>query len=214
VNPAWREKLAAGAATLGAPLDAGQVLALSAFCERLLQWNKKIDLTSIKDPDQIREKHVLDSLAGVPMLRPADRRIADLGSGGGFPGIVLAIVEPNRTVLSVESRGKKVVFQRQVARELGLANFEVRETRIEEATLEVDLLTARALADIDELLRLTAPWLAKGVALLAYKSSKVDEELAAAGARMTKEGIAVVERRDLALPESGEPRTLLRLARA
>lgn len=212
MTPDWQDKLRAGADVLGVPISPTQAATLATFCDRLVEWNAKIDLSSIKDPDEIREKHFLDSLAGVTLLRESDRRIGDLGSGGGFPGIVLAILEPGRHVVSVESRTKKGVFQRQVARELGLRNFEVRTERIEDAGFDADLLTARALADLDELLRLTARWLGKGSSLLAYKSSRADAELAAAAPRMAKAGIAVVERRDFVLPESKEPRVLLRLS--
>lgn len=214
VTPEWKEALASGAARLGHPLDAARVESLARFCDRLLEWNAKIDLSSITDPDDVLEKHVLDSLSGLALVRPGDLRLADLGSGGGFPGVVLAIVEPERHVLSVESRGKKAVFQRQVARELGLTHLEVRSERIEALVMDPpDLITARALADLDELLRLTDRWLRQGSHLLAYKSSRVDEELRAAKPRMSKGGILVLERKDLTLPR-GEPRTLLRLGKA
>lgn len=213
VTPAWKEALVKGAGELAHPLDGAKVDALALFCDRLLEWNAKIDLSSITDPDEIREKHVLDSLSGFALLRPTDLRIADLGSGGGFPGVVLAIVDPARRVLSVESRGKKAVFQRQVARELGLTNLEVRAERIEALQMDPpEVITARALADLDELVRLTERWLTGGAShLLAWKSSKVDEEIGAAGPRLAKTGVRVLERKDLKLPGSGEPRTLLRL---
>jgi len=212
VTPAWKDALIAGASALGVPIDSTKAELLARFCDRLLEWNAKIDLSSITDPDEVREKHVLDSLAGVALLRATDLRIVDLGSGGGFPGVVLAIVDPSRRVVSVESRGKKGVFQRQAARELGITNLEVRSERIEALELELpDVITARALADVDELVRLTERWLRKGSHLLAYKSSKVDEELAAAEPRLAKTGVRVLERKDFSLPGSGEPRTLLRL---
>lgn len=216
MTPAWKEALFTGAVALGVPIESATIDALSAFCDRLLEWNAKIDLSSIKDPDEIRAKHVLDSLSGFLLLRPTDVRIADLGSGGGFPGVVLAIADPARRIVSVESRTKKAVFQRQVARELGLKNLEVLGERIEDVAQKIerpDVVTARALADLDELLRLTESWLTEGTHLLAYKSSKADEELAGAATRMTKSGLVLLERKDFVLPESGEPRTLLRIGR-
>ena len=214
MTPEWKSSLAAGAASLGVPLPDETVSRLATFADRLLEWGAKIDLTSIKDPDEIREKHFLDSLAGVPLLRDGDRRIADLGSGGGFPGVVLAIIDPARRILSVESRSKKAVFQRQVGRELGLANLEVQAERIEALTIErPDLITARALAELDELVRLSDSWLRGGSHLLAWKASKVEQELEAAKPRMQRLGLRVLERKDLALPESGEPRTLVRIGR-
>lgn len=213
MTPAWQSALATGAASLGVTLAPEVVARLATFADRLIEWGAKIDLTSIKDPDEIREKHFLDSLAGLPLLRERDRRLADLGSGGGFPGVVLAIVDPGRHVVSVESRSKKAVFQRQVGRELGLPNLEVHAERIENlASLErPDLVIARALADMDELVRLSERWLSAGAELLAWKSSKIDEELAAARPRIERLGLRILDRKDLTLPESGEPRTLVRV---
>ena len=214
MTPAWTEALLRGAAALGIPLDASTGARLSTFADRLLEWGAKIDLTSIKDPDEIRKKHFLDSIAGLAFLRPTDRRIADIGSGGGFPGVVLAIVDPTRHVVSIESRSKKAVFQRQVGRELGLTNLEVLAERVEDVkTAPPDLVTARALADLDSLVELTKPWLAIGAGLLAWKSSRVDAELEAAAKRMAAVGVEVLERKDFTLPESNEPRTLLRVGR-
>ena len=214
MTPDWKSALGTSAAAVGATLDAVALDALALFCDRLLEWNKKIDLTTITNPDQVREKHVVDSLAGVPLLRSGDRRVADLGSGGGFPGVVLAIVDRSRQVVSVESRTKKAVFQRQVARELKLTNLEVLDQRIEDLSIpRPDLITARALADLGELVRLNEAWLEEGAHLLAWKSTKVDEELAGAKARIERLGLVVLDRKDFALPESKEPRTLIRLGR-
>lgn len=210
-DAAWVEKLVAGAGTLGVALDAPAAARLARFADRLVEWGAKMDLSSIDDLDAIREKHFLDSLAGLPLLdRPG--RLIDLGSGGGFPGLVLAIVRPDLQVLSVESRSKKGVFQRQVARDLGLKNLEVRTARIEEVAASEPApawVTARALADLSALLELAKPWLAAGSRLLAWKSSKVAEELAAAAPAMSAAALTVLARRDFALPESGDPRTLV-----
>lgn len=215
MTPEWKATLATSAAAVGVTLDPASLDALALFCDRLLEWNRKIDLTTITDPGAVREKHIVDSLAGVPLLRAGDRRLADLGSGGGFPGVVLAIVDRSRQVVSVESRTKKAVFQRQVARELKLTNLEVLDQRIEDLSIpRPDLLTARALADLDELIRLNEARLEEGAHLLVWKSSKVDEELRGAKARIARLGLVVLDRRDFALPESGEPRTLLRLGRS
>ena len=214
MTKAWLDRLAEGASALGVPLGADALASLGRFADRLVEWNARIDLSAIKDLDEIREKHFLDSLAGVPLLRSADRRIVDLGSGGGFPGVALAIVCPDRAFVSVESRSKKAVFQRQVARELGLTNLEVRAERIESLDLDApDLFTARALADLDALVEMTERWLAAGSHLLAWKASRLDAELAAAKPRLGEHSLEVLDRSDFVLPESGEPRALVRLGR-
>ena len=208
MTPAWSDALAAGAAALGAPLDATALDRLSRFADLLLEWNKKMDLTSITDPDEVREKHFLDALAGCSVFEGAGV-VVDLGSGPGVPGLVLAVARPDLQVVSVESKSKKGVFQRQVIRSLGLANAEVRTERMEEVVVHVEpprWVTARALTDLDGLVVATRPWLAKGTVLVAYKSSKVDEEIAAAERRAP---IQIRRRLDLTLPESGDPRTIL-----
>ncbi len=210
MTPAWIEKLIEGSAALGVALDGPTAEALAKFADRLLEWGAKMDLTSITDPGEIREKHFLDSLAAVPLLGEA-KEIVDLGSGAGFPGLVLAAILRNAKVLSVESRSKKSVFQRQVIRELGLANATAETARAEEVIAKhapPTFVTARALTDLDDLIRLTEPWLAKGTTLLAFKASGVDEELAKAKARIERLGLAI-ERRDWKLPESGDPRTFV-----
>ncbi len=211
----WIERLVEGSATLGVTLDAANAARLATFADRLAEWGAKMDLSSIEGLDEIREKHFLDSIAGLPLLdRPG--RLIDLGSGGGFPGVVLAILRPDLDVLSVESRSKKGVFQRQVARELGVKNLEVQTARIEEVAASEPApvwVTARALADLSGLLALAKPWLAGGAGLVAWKSSKVDEELAASAAEMAAERLAVDKRREVRLPESGDPRTLVVIGR-
>lgn len=210
MTPAWIEKLIEGSAALGVPIDRPVAEKLARFADRLLEWGAKMDLTSITDPDEIREKHFLDSLSVVPLLRGA-KEVVDLGSGAGFPGLVLAAILSNTRIVSVESRSKKSVFQRQVIRELGLTNATAETARAEEViakTAAPTIVTARALTDLDGLLALVEPWLAKGTTLVAFKASGVEDELARAKARIDRLALAV-ERRDLRLPESGDPRTFV-----
>src|SRR5438552_18278523 len=109
-----------------------------------------MDLTSLDDPGEIREKHFLDSLAPLPMLE-GPGSLADLGSGAGFPGLVLAALRPDLTVRSIESKKKKATFQRQVVRELNLGNVVVDERRAEEVITPDAAprwITARALGSL------------------------------------------------------------------
>ena len=93
------------------------------------EWGARMNLTAIRDREQQLTKHVLDSLSVGPWLR--GERVADLGSGAGFPGIPLSIVEPARHFALIESTGKKCDFLRHVAGELGLANIEIVQARAE-----------------------------------------------------------------------------------
>jgi 16S rRNA (guanine527-N7)-methyltransferase len=203
VTPEWIATLSAEAASIGVGITDEQARQLGRFADRLIEWGAKMDLSSITDAAEIREKHFVDSLTGLLFL-PETATILDVGSGAGFPGLVLAAIRPGLTVTSIESRSKKCAFQRQVIRDLGLRNATVETTRAEEWIAShdpADWVTARALSSMSELLGLTAPWRRRGTRLLAYKSSKLDEEL-----RGIEEP---VERHDLQLPASHDPRTLV-----
>ena len=212
----WVDKLVTGAATLGIALTPDTAAKLARFADRLVEWGAKMDLSSIDDLAAIREKHFLDSIAGARVIDRGAGSLVDLGSGGGFPGLVLAILDPALRVLSVESRSKKGVFQRQVARDLALPNFEARTARIEDVVAREPAptwITARALADVVALIELAGPWLADGATLVAWKSSKLDEELVAASKALADCGLTIARRDVFSLPESGDPRTLLVLRR-
>jgi 16S rRNA (guanine527-N7)-methyltransferase len=134
--------------------------------------------TSVHDPAAVRDVHVADSLAGldVAAVREA-RRIADLGSGAGLPGLVLAIERPEAEVVLVESVGKKCVWLERTAEALGLGNVRVACARAEELQEEpFDVVTARALAALPVLVEYAAPLLREGGSLVAWKGAVSDEE--------------------------------------
>ena len=116
---AYAGQLAEGIAALGLALPQETVDRLLAFGELLLKWNKVYNLTAIRNPQEVITHHLLDSLAVLPHLG-AVSRLADIGSGGGLPGVVLAIVHPGLIVTSIETVGKKASFQQQAKIELGL----------------------------------------------------------------------------------------------
>ena len=155
---------------------------LETFCAVLLQWNKTINLISRRDQDQLWERHIADSLQLLPWF-PADLREAiDLGSGGGLPGIVLAIASGTLFHL-VEADQRKAEFLREVSRRTG-AQTAVHAIRIEDAELpRVRLVTARALAPLDILIGLASPLLAESGVLLALKGKSVAAELTVARQR-------------------------------
>lgn len=118
-----------GLAELGRPLDEAAQLKLLAFVELLAKWNKTYNLTAIRDPLQMISHHLLDSLAVLPHL-PAGT-LADVGSGGGLPGIPLAIAEPGRRVTLNDGNHKKAAFLQQAIIELKLANADVHTGRVQ-----------------------------------------------------------------------------------
>ena len=164
--------------------------------ERLLDLVslEPIALTSVREPRRAVDVHLADSLAGLslPVVREA-RDIADLGSGGGFPGLVLAIALPGARVVLVESVGKKAAFLGRATADLGLANVEVVDERVEDWAAgreSVDLVTARALATLPVVLEYGAPLLRAGGAVVAWKGRRDAAEEGAAAVAAEQLGLA------------------------
>ena len=132
VTPAHASELARGAAQLGVQLTSAQQEQLLAYLALLIKWNKAYNLTAVRDPDEMVSRHLLDSLSIVEFVRAAGDNWLDVGSGGGMPGIPLAILFPERRFTTLDSNGKKTRFQTQVKLELKLANLEVVHSRVEE----------------------------------------------------------------------------------
>ena len=172
-----RPELAAGLEALGLP--AALATPLLAYLALLARWNATYHLTAIRDPRDMVAKHLLDSLAMQPFVRGL-RTLADLGTGPGLPGIPLAIATPALQVTLVESNGKKARFLREAARQLGLGNVQVAESRIEafRPGTHFDAITARALATLPLILELGGHLPGPGGRLLAMKGVVPDEEIA------------------------------------
>jgi 16S rRNA (guanine527-N7)-methyltransferase len=125
------EELAQGALELGVEVSPKQQQQLLAYLALLIKWNKAYNLTAVRDPDEMVSRHLLDSLSVVPYVRNAGDSWLDVGSGGGMPGIPLAILFPERRFTLLDSNGKKTRFLTQVKLELKLANLEVIHSRVE-----------------------------------------------------------------------------------
>lgn len=155
-------------------LDPAIAAPLLAYLELLLRWNRAYNLTAVREPLEMVDKHLLDSLAMHPHVDAIARRggrLADLGTGAGLPGIPLAIAKPGLHVTLVESNGKKVRFMREVVRRLALTEVEVVESRIEalDRPGHYDAITARALATLPLIVQLGGHLLQSGGQLLAMK---------------------------------------------
>jgi len=155
---------------------------LQLFAELLLRWNRTINLISRRDEAVVWERHIEDSLALIPALPEGIALAADMGSGGGFPGIVLAVATGCHFHL-VESDQRKSTFLREAAR-VTAAPVTVHAARIEDAILpKLPLITARALAPLDTLLGWAAPHLAPGGICVFPKGRTAAEELTVAAER-------------------------------
>lgn len=174
----------AGAPRLTLPpipaLDAETLARLNSFTELLLRWNARINLVADRDVDSVRARHIADSLQLLPLLPDGDGPIGDLGSGGGFPGLVLAIAT-RRPVHLVEADRRKAAFLTDAAARLGLGRVQVHPTRMEAAPLPpLIAVTARALAPLRELMPHAARLLAPGGIAIFPKGRSAEDELTAA----------------------------------
>jgi len=180
--------LATGIATLGLALNATQRAALTAYLALLSKWNKTYNLTAIREPQRMITHHLLDALAVVPHL-PATPglRILDVGSGGGVPGIPLAIARPDAHVVMIDSNHKKAAFLVQAAIELKLPNIESHAVRVEDfaPALPFDIVISRAFSDLGAFATVAARHLAPRGQMFAMKGVHPDEELASLSPQFT-----------------------------
>src|SRR5687767_14267494 len=181
MNELW-DQLAARA---GLALGPDQHAKLSGYLDLLLEANTRMNLTRITDRAAAEVQHVGDALTLLPLLPAGTHRLADVGSGGGVPGVPLAIVRPDAEVFLVESTRKKAEFLREAAAKLGLTNVNVAPQRAEAAGRgalrdSCDVAVARAVGELAFLVEWCLPLVKKGGKMLAMKGARVAEELPAA----------------------------------
>ena len=154
---------------------------LAAFLALLAKWNRTYNLTAIREPEQMVTHHILDSLTVLPHLPPGDSlHVLDVGSGGGVPGIPLAIARPSWRLVLLDASQKKGAFLRQAAIELGLANVQVVTVRVEDfaPSASFDVVIARAFSDLATFARAGARLLAPRGRLFAMKGAYPNDEIA------------------------------------
>ena len=158
------------------------------YLEQLLRWNRTYNLTAVRDPAEMRIQHLLDSLSVLPVLerlaanenpnRPGCR-ILDVGSGGGLPGVVIAIQQPGWQVTCVDAVAKKAAFVQQVASVLRLPGLKACHARVEELPPQAcDVIISRAFASLTDFVQLVSSHLAPGGRLVAMKGKYPHDELA------------------------------------
>lgn len=210
------------AARLGVALDGRALDRFERYLNLVMEWNERAGLTSITGPAEIQRRHFSESLALLAALRTAGLiptgatlRIADLGSGGGFPGVPMAIAEPGLDLVLIESHGRRAEFLRTVVEALGLEHARVVQARAEDAgrgamlRATFDLVTARALAPMPVLIEYALPLLRDGGLLVAPKGSRAGEELAASAGALKALGGDVRETLELPLPDGVPPQRVL-----
>jgi 16S rRNA (guanine527-N7)-methyltransferase len=206
------EKLESGAQKLGLHLSPGQLEQFEVYYRELIDWNKRINLTSITDYEEVQTKHFLDSLTVTTAINPKDAgkslRVIDVGTGGGLPGIPLKILLSDIRLTLLEATAKKAKFLGHLMERLGLDNVEITVGRAEEAAHNVqyrekfDLVLSRAVASLPALVELTLPFCAVGGRFVAQKKGDIEQEvkqsykaIAAMGGRLSE--IRLIELEEL-----------------
>ncbi len=179
-------RTAALASSLGLSLSEVQARGLHAYVEQLVRWNATYNLTAVRERDAVWVQHIADCLAVLPALdhhlahSRTPQRVLDVGSGGGLPGVLLALMRPTLDVTCVDTVGKKAAFIRQVAGALTLPNLHAAHSRVEALKLPpFGLITSRAFASLADFTRLTRPLLAPDGVWMAMKGKTPDDEIAA-----------------------------------
>lgn len=199
--------LARGIRALGLPFDEELERRLLAYRDELARWNRVHNLSGIRDPERMVPVHLLDSLALAPFVR--GRRLADVGSGGGLPGLPLALLYPELEVVLIEPRAKRALFLDHVARTLAIGNVIVERCRAEELPPAdgFDTVTARAFGTLAELAAVGGSLCRHGGILLAAKGREPAAEIAALPADWRAEVLP------LAVPGIDAPRHAVRMRR-
>lgn len=203
------EELKQESSKIGVILTDEMLSQFDRYLSLLSSWNEKFNLTAIKDKDEMVEKHLFDCIIASSFLDLKNKRVADLGSGAGFPGLVFAILEPSMKMTLIDATKKKCVFLEETAKQLGLENVTVLHARAEELTSyrsSFDLITARAVAELRILEELASPLIKMGGELLAMKGLKGEEELKNAENASRKLGLNTKQVFKNALPGCEETR--------
>lgn len=203
------DELPTAASAFGVKLDDTQLQALQRLLDALNDWNQRMNLTAIRDPEQQVSKHLLDSLSLQPWLRGT--LIADIGTGAGFPGLPLALVNPDKQFVLIDSVNKKLKFVEHAAQAMGLTNVTVLHTRAQDLKPEqrFDCVLSRAVGSIENFVKWCGHLCASGGRLLAMKGRYPEEELKA-----LPSGWKVAAVHELKIPGLDEQRHVVEICRS
>ena len=199
-----RDLLTAGLTALD--LDPAAADKLARYAELLLEKNKVMNLTAITVPHDVATLHLLDCAALAAQLNLSGKRVIDVGTGAGFPGMVLAILTPDARFTLLDSLGKRVDFLKEVQTDLALKNVTCVHARAEEFAAQhreqFDLAASRAVAQLNVLCELTLPLVKVGGQFLAMKSVSSDEEIDGARGAAGQLGGRIAAIRDYTVPQT------------
>ena len=207
-----------GAADLGIQLSPRQIKCFQLYYETLADWNRRVNLTAVIEPEEVQTRHFVDSLTVaqvIPRAMLAGGRFADVGSGGGFPGVPLKIAFPAISIALIEATAKKAAFLLHLKGVLSLLDVEVLAERVETLARQprlrdgFDCVFVRAVAGMSALAELTLPLCRTGGIVVAQKSLGVEEELKASEKAIEKLGGGVKDVREVAVAGILAPRVLV-----
>lgn len=209
---ALQDILVRGAEEIGVTLTAQNVQSYLYYIKELKRWNRKVNLTALKDDLEIGVKHILDSLTAAPYLQGV-KKVLDIGTGAGFPGVPLKILSSSIELVLLESSQKKVFFLRHIVRGLRLEGVEVIHGRAQQREIMgkydrgFDLVLSRALADLPTFLRLALPHTKEGGFILGMRGNRGVEELQVVDWEALD--LRLMEMKKLTLPFLRQSRVLL-----
>ena len=190
----------------GVSLDAGQIGQFDQYASFLAEYNEKVNLTAITEYEEVLEKHFYDSI--IPFIGIAEGSLVDVGTGAGFPGVVLKIAFPDLHVVLLEPLKKRCVFLEQLIEKLGLRDIEVVNARGEDHSLlhreRYDLVTARAVANLSTLIEVSGAMVKEGGAFIALRGSNGEEEIEEAKHAYSEMGFVLEDRREETLPDGSK----------
>jgi len=211
----FKSELEAGLDTLAIEDSCVDYGSLELYFEQLKKWSKKVNLIAKGTPErEIVEKHFLDSLSLIPVLRGEGAHLLDIGTGGGFPGLVCkAALGDSLKLTLVEPRLKRVSFLRHISRSLKLTDVDIYASRLEEVPelkkVSFSHITCRAVTEIGPFVEMVSGFSHTGAQLVCMKGPKWSDELEAAGNVIDQSGYLTGKNVKYALPRSGVQRTLL-----
>ena len=201
--------LSKGALTLDVDLKDAEINRFIKYKELLKDWNTKINITAITNDDEIDTKHFLDSLTPfVTDIFNGSKKVIDIGTGGGFPGVPLKIVNPDLNITLLDSLNKRIVFLNEVIEQLGLEDIEAVHGRAEELSItlkyreQYDICVSRAVASLDTLSEYCIPFVKVGGYFVSMKGPDIDEELKSSKNAIDTLGGRIVDAKLIEIPET------------
>ena len=213
------KKLKSGAQKLGLHLTPRQLEQFEIYYQELVDWNQRMNLTSVTDYEEVQVKHFLDSLTVIMAIRPLNKgqrlSVIDIGTGAGLPGIPLKVLLPDIRLVLLEATARKTKFLQHIVDRLGLDNVEITVGRAEEAAHnskyreKFDLALSRAVASLPVLVELTLPFCAVGSRFVAQKKGEIEREVEQSQKAITVMGGRLREVKSIELEELDDKRYLV-----